>query len=243
MAVQLPTRRCLHDHHRTDSPPFLSNPFHLSHAILNIKSLIPITLYIKTPNYQRWSHFFTITVGRFSLSDLLHGKPCPSNISLEDWEHGDFLLQSWIYRTISDNLSSMVFSKMASTHQLWMSLASLFTDNKDYRTIWLEEKFKSLKKGSLSIHDYCQSIKQTADQLTDVGHPISNKQLVLQTLHALTKSYSTVVNLISFQTPLSTFLRTCSLLQMEETRISELEPIPTTVLYTSQSQYSPDPPP
>lgn len=207
-----------------DTPPPLSNPFHLVHAITNIKTLIPITLDIKTPNYQRWSHFFTITVGCFSLSGQLHGKPCPPNISLDDWERGDFSLQSWI---------------IGRAIQLWMNLASLFTDNKDYRAIQLEEKFKPLKKGSSSIYDYCQTVKNIADQLTDVGHPISDKQLVLQTLHGLPNSYRTVVNLISFQTPLPTVFQTRSLLQIEETRISEPEPSPTAVLYTSKPQNSP----
>lgn len=85
----------------------------------------------------------------------------------------------------------------------------------------------------MSVPDYCQAIKQIADQLTDVGHPISEKQLVLQTLHGLPKSFSTVVNLISFQTPLPSFFQTRSLLQMEETRISEPDPQPQTILYTS----------
>ncbi|XP_012834005.1 PREDICTED: uncharacterized protein LOC105954868 [Erythranthe guttata] len=102
-------------------------------------------------------------------------------------------------------------------------MSSLFTDNKDYRAIELEEKFKSLKKGTLSIHDYCQIIKTTAGKLADVGNPISDKQLVLQTLHGLPKNYGTVANLISFKNPLPTFLQTRSLLQMEETRIAELE--------------------
>lgn len=68
-----------------------------------------------------------------------------------------------------------------------ISLFPLY-DNKDYRTIQLEKEFKSLKKGSLSIHGYCQKIKQTADNLEDVGHPLSNKQLVLQILHDLPKA-------------------------------------------------------
>lgn len=75
--------------------------------------------------------------------------------------------------------------------------------------------------------------------MADVGLPIFDKQLVLQTLHGLLKAYNTVVNLISFQTPLPTFFRTRSLLQMEETRTFEPEPQPTTVLYTSQPQVSP----
>lgn len=212
----------------------LSNPFHLAHAISNIRTLIPVTLDIKTPNYQKWSHFFTVTVGRFSLTPLLLGLERPSNISNDDWTRGDFLLQSWIYSTITDDLSSMILSKTASAHDLWQALASLFTDNKEYRAIHLQEQFKSLKKSSLSIHEYCKLIKTTADSLADVGHEISDKQLVLQTLHGLPKNYSTIVNLISFQTPLPTFLQVRSLLQMEEVRIGIPDPSPQpTALYTN----------
>ncbi|XP_012858207.1 PREDICTED: uncharacterized protein LOC105977439 [Erythranthe guttata] len=199
------------------------NPFHLAHAISNIKSLIPVILDLKNPNYQKWSHFFTITVGRFCLSDLLHGKPRPDSISADEWQRADYLLQCWIYGTISDDLSSMVLSTTSTASDLWTGISSLFTDNKDYRAIQLEQKFKSLKKGTLSIHDYYQIIKTTADSLADAGNPISDKQLVLQTLHGLPKNYETVANLISFQNPLPIFLQTRSLFQMEETRISEPE--------------------
>lgn len=215
----------------SDSPTHAPNPFHLAHAITNIKSLIPITIDIKNPNYQKWSHFFAIAVGRFALHDVLHGAERPPFISSDDWNRADYLLQSWIYSTISDDLSSMILSKTANAHDLWLALSSLFTDNKDYRAVQLEEKFKSFKKGSLSIHDYCQSIKLTANSLADVGHSLTDKQLVLQTLHGLPRSYSTVVNLISFQNPLPSFLQTRSLLQMEETRLAEPETQPT-ILYT-----------
>ncbi|XP_012842703.1 PREDICTED: uncharacterized protein LOC105962902 [Erythranthe guttata] len=167
----------------TPTPPMISNPFHLAHAISNIKALIPVTLDIKNPNYQKWSHFFTITAGRFCLTDLLLGNKKPDNISADEWQRADYLLQSWIYGTITEDLSSMVLSKTAMAHDLWKALTSLFTDNEDYRAIQLEEQFKSLKKGSLSIHDYCQLLKTTADNLADVGNPVSDKQLVLQTLH------------------------------------------------------------
>lgn len=126
----------------------------------------------------------------------------------------------------------MVFSRTATAHDLWLSLATLFTDNKHYRAVQLEEKFKSLKKGSLYIHDYCQAIKNTADNLADVGNPVSDKQLVLQTLHGLPKSYGTVANLISFQSPLPSFFQTRSLLQMEETCLQEPEP-ETTIMYAA----------
>lgn len=172
---------------------YLPNPFHLAHAISNIQTLIPVKLDIKNPNYQSWSRFFLITVGRFSLPDLLHGKYRPPNIS---------------------------------------------PDNQDYRAIQLKEHFKSLKKGTLSIHDYCQNIKTTADSLADVGHPLTDKQLVLQILHGLPRSYSTVANLVSFQTPLPSFLQMQSLLQMEEHRLKEPDPQPT-VLYSQTPSHHP----
>lgn len=123
------------------------------------------------------------------------------------------------------------------------SLQSLFTDNKDNRAIQLKEHFKSLKNGSLSIHDYCQTIKSTIDNLADVGHALTDKQLVLQNLHGLPKSYSTVVNLISFQNPLPIFLQTRSLLQMEETRLKEPDLPQPTVLYSQQPNPTPSPHP
>lgn len=159
------TRRRHHD--RRHPPSMLSNPFHFAHAITSIKTLIPTTLDIKNPNYQRWSHFFSITAARFSLSDLLNGKPCPQIFLLT-------IGSEPIYCTISDDLSSMIFSKTASSNELWNSLASLFTDNNDYRAIQLDEKFKSLKKGSFSIHDYCQLLKNTVLYTTQPPHPNQN---------------------------------------------------------------------
>ncbi|XP_012842420.1 PREDICTED: uncharacterized protein LOC105962653 [Erythranthe guttata] len=192
---------------------------------------------IKNPNYQKWSHFFTIIAGRFCLTDLLLGKEKPADISADEWQHADYLLQSWIYGTITEDLSSMVLSKTAMAHDLWKAPTSLFTDNEDYRAIQLEEQFKSLKKGSLSIHDYCHLLKTTADNLADVGNPVPDKQLVLQTLYGLPKHYGTIVNLISFQTPLPSFVQIRSLLQMEEHRIAEPEQTPT-VLYVSRPNSS-----
>ena len=128
----------------------------------------------------------------------------------------------------------MVISPTATASDLWTALASLFTDNKDYRANVLEEQFKSLKKGTLSIHDYCQLLKTTADNLADVGHSITDRQLVLQTLHGLPKSYGTVANLISFQNPLPTFLQTRSLLQLEEHRLNEPDTTQTLFHITHQ---------
>lgn len=124
----------------------LPNPFHLAHAISNIQTLIPVKLDIKNPNNQIWS-FFSYYCWSLCSYRSSPRQRTPSQYSPGDWTRGDYLLQSWIYSTISTDLSSMIFSKTASAPELWNSLASLFTDNQDYRAIQLEEHFKSLKKG------------------------------------------------------------------------------------------------
>lgn len=82
----------------------LPQPFQLAHSITNIKSLIHEILDIKNPNYQKWSHFFQITVGCLALTDFLLGHDHVDHISPSEWSRADFLLQSWIYSTISDDL-------------------------------------------------------------------------------------------------------------------------------------------
>lgn len=112
-------------HHHT-APPliFLSWPTKPSSPTISTShtlspTLIPVKLDIKTPNYQIWSRFFLITVGCFALTDLLQDHERSPNISPDDWTRGDYLLQSWIYSTISTDLSSMILSKTASAPELW----------------------------------------------------------------------------------------------------------------------------
>lgn len=86
--------------------------------------------------------------------------------------------------------------------------------------IKLEEQFKSLKLGSLSTYVYCQAIQTAADNLANAGRPVSDEQLVLQTLHGLPEQYETFANFISSQNPFPTFTQLRSLVLMEEARLN-----------------------
>lgn len=186
-----------------------SNPFHDAHAVSNIKTHIPISLDSKgSPNYEKWSSCFNTTVDRLSLTDLLNGKPCPPNISIEDWQRADSLLQYWIYSTISEDLSSMIFSKTASAHDLWTSLASLFI-----KSVMLG--------GSLSIYGYCRAIKAAADNLASAGKPLPDEQLVLQTLRGLPEQFEAFADFISCQDPLPRFAEIDHLIRWEEDRLND----------------------
>lgn len=146
------------------------------------------------------------TVDRFSLTDLLHGKPRPPNISIQDWRRADLLLQSWIHTTVSNDLISSTKPAASSAHDLWTSLSSL--------------SIKSLMLGSLSIYEYCLTIKTAADNLASAGHPLSDEQLVLQALHGLPKQYEAFANFVSCQDPLPSFSQIQSLIETEKYRLN-----------------------
>ena len=46
----------------------------------------------------------------------------------------------------------------------------------------------------MTIADYCHELKKTADALHDVGQPVSDKALVLNTLRGLNKRFSSTVH-------------------------------------------------
>lgn len=86
---------CCHGRQNLPSQPFPSCPCHLYHPNPH-----PRQIRYKKRKLSNMESFFLISVGRFALADLLHGKERPSKISPEDWTRIDFLLQSWIYGTI-----------------------------------------------------------------------------------------------------------------------------------------------
>ena len=67
---------------------------------------------------------------------------------------------------------------------LWVAIETLVNDNKEPRAIFLSSQFHSFVQGDLSISEYCQRLKTMADSLHDVGHPVSEPQLVLNLLAA-----------------------------------------------------------
>ncbi|XP_022003228.1 uncharacterized protein LOC110900657 [Helianthus annuus] len=65
---------------------------------------------------------------------------------------------------------------------------------------------------------YCQAMKVIYDQLTNVGPPITDEQLVLQILTGLTEQYEGIALLIQQSKPLPDFYEAHSRLCMAETR-------------------------
>ncbi|VFQ97158.1 unnamed protein product, partial [Cuscuta campestris] len=80
----------------------------------------------------------------------------------------------------------------------------------------LEQRFYNTVKGTSTIATYCQTLRNIADWLDDVDAPVTENQLVLQTLRGLPEDLGSQASFLQFQKPPATFMETRSALLLLE---------------------------
>jgi len=109
-----------------------------------------------------------------------------------------------------------------SAENAWQHVADLFQDNKNSRTVYLETQFTNTSLAYFSTTSiYCNRLKSLADQLSNVGAPVSDQHLVLRLLVGLTEGYAGFVTVMQQKDNLPSFAIACSRLKLEETMIQE----------------------
>lgn len=91
------------------------------------------------------------------------------------------------------------------------------------RAVTLEQEFTSTRMEDLPhASAYCQRLKSLADQLKNVGAPISNNRLVLQLVLGLSEAYKSVGTQIRHAKPLPTFNEARSSICQEERELAAI---------------------
>jgi len=72
----------------------------------------------------------------------------------------------------------------------------------------------------LPIEAYASQLKQTADALRDVGHPILDRQLVLNLLNSINPRLANTADIIANMRPLPTFTEAVNMLRLKELRLA-----------------------
>ena len=212
----------------SDAAPAIS-PF----ATINIKLHVPMTLELKPSNFTKWSTAFVATCGKFGLQHHL----AAASTSTPDaaWLQADFCVRGWMYSTVSDAVLNLAMTDDTQTAcALWAAI-TVFQANKAPRAIFLNHEFHSMTQGDLSIDAYCVRMKEKADELRDVGQPVSEPNLVLNLLRGLNEVYSNVADNIAGTQPL-TLAATRHQLLLKELRLQNEEKVrATTALLAAAS--------
>ncbi|XP_022029982.1 uncharacterized protein LOC110930895 [Helianthus annuus] len=178
------------------------NPaLHPAYSVSNIQSKIR-TLDGTKVTYTSWVKLFKFHAIAYKVLNHIDGstKPKSTGPDFETWKAIDALVSQWIFRTVSDDLLGQVLDIDATARDTWVRLEKHFLSNKQARAGALETKFVNLTLAACSsMDDYCQQLKDLANQLADVDQPITESRLVLQLVRGLSQEFDTTAQLIHFQ--------------------------------------------
>ncbi|XP_074313431.1 uncharacterized protein LOC141648602 [Silene latifolia] len=212
--------------------------FHPALAVTNIKNHVTVTLRMDNDQYPLWVALFMnhakSTRVLHHLIDPKSGKPADPVTAdeKEQWETIDATVLQWIYATVSTELLETIVEEDSTAKACWKRIQDIFQDNQYSRAVTLEQEFSGTSMGDFSsVSAYCQRLKSLADQLKNVGSPVTNNRLVLQLVSGLTPAYQSVGTIIRQADPLPQFYRARSMLTLEEAGIAKAA---STALYVNK---------
>lgn len=173
--------------------------------MLNIKSLMPVTLDLNFGNYTQWCGLILVTLDKYALADhVLTNLYRPDR---QDWMCMDCIVVLWLYGTISVDLLESVMTHNTTARIVQRGLKPQFLGNRESHALNLSTEFYNFYQDDLSINDYCCLLKTMADDLDDVG----NRTLSLTTIRGLNEKFGHLQSAFTMQKPFPTFAGTAQL--------------------------------
>ena len=84
-----------------------------------------------------------------------------------------------------DSEARSVMAAVDTSCDAWVALARAFSNQSQSRIMSLRERLSSITKGTSSVSTYLPSIRNIADELALIGHPIDDLEMVIHTLNGL----------------------------------------------------------
>ncbi|XP_074278238.1 uncharacterized protein LOC141601832 [Silene latifolia] len=200
-----------------DSSTSSKSSFHPAYSVSNIKNFVQITLETENVHYASWAELFLNTASAFDVLD--HLVPPKDTVINKDatWTRLDAIVKQWIYSTISVDLLHTILEPGSTAQAAWDRLKDIFNDNKHSRAVMLEQQFTNTHMDNYpNVSSYCQALKMIADQLANVGSPVSETRLVLQLVNHGSEGYKGIATIIQQADPLPPFYKARSMLALEE---------------------------
>jgi hypothetical protein len=133
------------------------------------------------------------------------------------------VVRTWILNTISDDLADAVSQRGVTDRVLWLSIESQFLGNRTTRALYADQEFRS-SQGDLPVAEYCRRYKKLAEDLRDLGEPVSDRTLVLNIIRGLNEHFLALGLHLRRTYPLPSFLQVRDDLALEELTMAKAPP-------------------
>ncbi|KAF3774029.1 Retrovirus-related Pol polyprotein from transposon TNT 1-94 [Nymphaea thermarum] len=107
-----------------------------------------------------------------------------NNPEYELWLAHDQSLVAYITSTLSEEVLGSIDDDLTAL-ELWTTLATTYSQVSEARFLQLRRQFQDIKRGTHTVLEYLNEIKNVSDQLAAIGHRVSDKDKVQQTLSGL----------------------------------------------------------
>ncbi|XP_039788900.1 uncharacterized protein LOC120655213 [Panicum virgatum] len=145
----------------------------------------------------------------------------------------DCVAQTWLLGTISDNLTETVSERRSTARTIWLAIESQFLRNQATRTLFANADFRNFCQGDLPVADCCWLYKRKAEDLRNLGKPISDRTLVLNIICDLNERFAAIGLHLRHTTPLPSFLQVRDDLCIMELTMAKTAP--AAALYSGSS--------
>jgi len=107
-----------------------------------------------------------------------------TNYDYEKWIAQDQALLGWLRNSMAIDIATQLLH-CETSKELWDEDQSLAGAHTKSRKMYLKSEFHNTRKGEMKMDQYLLKMKNHADKLKLAGSPISNSNLMIQTLNGL----------------------------------------------------------
>ncbi|KAJ4776116.1 hypothetical protein LUZ62_060373 [Rhynchospora pubera] len=188
--------------------PFNPSPHPISPLFDTIVSITtPISLKLTHDNYLMWKAQVLPLIHGHNLTPFLSASsPNPTfynsggqvefNPSYLSWNRQDQLLLGWLRSSLSESVQAHVVS-CSSTSSLWSTLQQQYAFTSRAKLMELKRQLQNISKGSNTCSVFLQQVRRLSDELSFIGTPVSDDDLVLTVINGLGPEFNSFVAAIT----------------------------------------------
>ncbi|KAM0837426.1 hypothetical protein ACQ4PT_061674 [Festuca glaucescens] len=193
--------------------------FPMSIFDVNILTYIKFTVDSSGKNFTRWRKIILFLLQLYRARDHVENGGAYRTAS-DAWRQEDGQIVLWFYATVSEALQDILLDPDCTAYTAWQCLHTFFYDNREGQAMQLNQDLRDTPRGDLSIGEYCGRLKHIANQLEEVGAPITDRALTMQLIDGLGEKFKMQAEILANTVPYPTFAQAQSWLQQAERKMA-----------------------